>query len=86
MSKYLFHYNGSEAIYHDSQKRWYQENLPTDDARYMLTEHEQLLRQDGNLCTVYMATKETWNGKEYVEAFFEDGNELTVCLDELIPA
>ena len=72
MKKYIFHYNGDMANEHEEVEEG------------GMTYHEHLLQQDGNICEVDLSDAyEGPDGKIRVEAFFEDGNELTVYTEEL---
>lgn len=73
MKKYVFHYNGDC------------ENV--DESKFLepgeMTYHEHLLQEDGNTCTISDKIEVNACGKPCVEAYFEDGNELIVFMDEL---
>ena len=68
---YIFHYNG------DLQ------GVPEDVEPGELTYHEHLLEQDGRHCIADLEDVEIHNGRSVIPAFFDDGNELTVYLEEL---
>lgn len=73
MKKYVFHYNGDC------------ENL--DESEFLepgeMTLHEHMIEEDGKTCTISDEVDTSSCGKPCVEAYFDDGNELTVYLDEL---
>lgn len=72
LKRYRFRYNGDL------------ENEPEDIEEGEMTYHEHLLQQDGNTCLSNLSTAyRGCDGRELVEAFFDDGNELTVYVDEL---
>lgn len=49
----------------------------------MLTEHELLANQNGNICKANLDTAEYNDIGKVVEAYFDDGNELNVYVSEL---
>lgn len=67
MKDYIFHYNGDLANEHEDVE-------PGE-----MTYHEHLLEEDGNHCRADMEDRFNLS----VEAYFDDGNELTVWIDEL---
>ena len=70
--KYRFHYNGDLA------------NEREDVEPGELTYHEHLVQQDGHICEAEISTGFRGpDGRIRVDAFFEDGNELTVYEEEL---
>ena len=74
--RYIFHYNGDLA---DEQA---EEKEGLEEGEY--TYHEHLTLEDGKPCTADMS--EAWrgcDGRKMVDAFFDDGNELTVYEEEL---
>ena len=74
MKKYIFHYNGDCANVDES------EFLEPGEMTY----HEHLLAEDGKTCETDVSNPDvTSTGMPCVEAYFEDGNELTVYLSEL---
>ena len=73
MKKYVFHYNYDCADMNES------EFLEPGEMTY----HEHLIEEDGMICTISDEIETSACGKPCVEAYFEDGNELTVYLDEL---
>ena len=64
---YIFHYNGDLAGEHE-------EVAPGE-----MTYHEHLTEEDGKHCRADLESSPTHN----VEAYFDDGNELTVWKNEL---
>ena len=75
-TRYIFHYNGDLA---DEQA---EEKEGLEEGEY--TYHEHLTLEDGKPCTADMS--EAWrgcDGRKMVDAFFDDGNELTVYEEEL---
>lgn len=72
MKRYRFHYNNDLADVHEE----------VYDGE--LTYHEHLVEQDGNICSASVEDAyRDGGGKLMTEAFFDDGNELTVYVDEL---
>lgn len=69
MKDYIFHYNGDLANKHE------------DVALGEMTYHEHLVEEDGKHCRADMDMKGRFLPR--VEAYFDDGNELTVWIDEL---
>lgn len=67
MKDYIFHYNGDLAKEHE------------DVAPGEMTYHEHLVEEDGKHCRSDMEDRFNL----CVEAYFDDGNELTVWIDEL---
>lgn len=65
--KYVFHYNGDLADTHEEVE-------PGE-----MTYHEHLMAEDGKYCYASMESSPT----DRVEAYFDDGNELTVWKSEL---
>ena len=72
MKKYIFHYNGDL------------ENV--DESEFLdpgeMTYHEHLLEEDGNVCMA-VEIDDAITDRPCAEAYFEDGNELIVYVDEL---
>ena len=77
MKKYVFHYNGSEEICQEKEREYLEE--------HEMIYHEHLMEQDGNTCMADIedASKAMNDFGPAVEAYFDDGNELTVYLSEL---
>ena len=72
LKNYLFRYNGDLAGEHE------------DVAEGEMTYHEHLQQEDGNVCEADL--DEGFRGPDgrfRVDAFLEDGNELSVFEDEL---
>jgi len=67
MKSYIFRYNGNMQDVHEDVE-------PGE-----LTYHEHLMEQDGRRCTADLSTVDDG----VVEAYFEDGNELSVYPEEL---
>ena len=69
---YKFHYNRDL------------EGIPEAVEPGEMTYHEHLIEQDGRHCIADPDDAEDkYDGRKTLEAYFDDGNELTVYLDEL---
>lgn len=70
--RYIFHYNGDLTNEHEE----------VEDGG--LTYHEHLTEEDGKPCEADLESGYRGpDGKLRTEAYFDDGNELTVYADEL---
>lgn len=67
MKDYIFHYNGD------------MKDKPEEVGPGELTYHEHLMMEDGKHCRANLDDRFNLG----VEAYFDDGNELTVWIDEL---
>ena len=73
MKQYIFHYNGDCVDVDES------EFLEPGEMSY----HEHLIQEDGKICQIGNWIDTAACGKPCTEAYFEDGNELIVFMEEL---